>query len=179
MGCPTRPMQGWSGTRVYLILKQLKDWGKDTWFTRLLAPTTPAHFSPQLREELGCRIAHPKLNDMFKCGNGLSDLLDTCSAHKPAPEKIWSFAADAKKWGDHLLSIDSEYNLINYEHYLCCHAWELLQKFGSIGAFSSIVCEALNAVWKDTELHHAPRSGLTSESTYNLVSATTNPARGL
>ena len=36
----------------------------------------------------------------------------------------------------------------NYDHKLYCHAWELLLRYGSIGAFSSQFLEAGNKWWK-------------------------------
>lgn len=183
-----RPMMGWSGDKLRLLMEKLMQ--KGGWFDKLLLHPS----KPTLKVKVTCPSydpscmiteiilvddsKHPYYDRLKKTGQELKSLLDICMKVSPSQGDIDSFKQRATSWGEHLLAIDPTYTLINYEHYLVCHAWELMEKVGSLGVNSSIVCEALNAIWKDTaEPHHTPQSGPTSEPSFNLVCSQSNPAK--
>ena len=97
---------------------------------------------------------HEKYHAQVKRAKLFFALLKTVMKVSPTPQEVWGFRGKALEYAKHMKAAFPEHKVFNYEHFIVCHAWELLEKYGTIGAYSSIVCEACNAVWKDVVLHH-------------------------
>ena len=122
------------------------------------------------------RYEHPKYKAIKTSLVMLSALLKTVMAVAPTAEEVTGFKASATEYAEFMLGNFEGYHFFNYEHVLICHAWEFLEKYGSLGAYSSILCEAFNALWKDFVLHHDARSGDTEEGLLHKMVAKANPA---
>ena len=84
----------------------------------------------------------------------LRHLLKVLFKVEPSKEEIAEFGDRPIEWGTHLLKNWPNYKLKPYDHFIICHAWEWVEKYGGLGKLSSIICEASNADLKDTLLNH-------------------------
>ena len=106
------------------------------------------------------RYEHPKYEAMKTSLVMLCALLRTAMAVTTTEEEVAGFKGSATEYADWMRANFVGYTFFNYEHVLICHAWEFLEKHGTLGAYSSILCEAFNAVW--TSSYTTTREAVTS-----------------
>jgi hypothetical protein len=106
----------------------------------------------------------------------LAEILKVLMKLEPTPSEVSGFRGKAEAYGAYMQEHFPSYSFFNYEHHVICHCWQYLEKFGSLGDVSSIVCEAANALWKEMLLHHSKRSGNNACATLQTLSIRSDPS---
>lgn len=110
--------------------------------------------------------SHPKLNEYLDVHKQLKWLLRVAMKSTDlTDDERYGFRGRAETLAETITREFPDWDFFNYAHMLFCHAYEYIEKYGCLGDASSICCEAMNALWKDTRKNHEPRHGDQGENT--------------
>ena len=126
-----------------------KKWQRDpTGFKHILAPGLPEDEELTAESHLHHTKVSPSAYPMVVSNSKLNELLEVIFDSDPPLEDILSFEEKALAYGNHWLANFPDRPFNHYQHYIICHSAQFLRELGSLGRWSSVVCEAANRFWK-------------------------------
>ena len=136
------PMCGLAGAKTTM-------WQKDpAGFIHIMAPGQPEDEQLKATSNLHHSNVSPSAYPMVVSTFKLNELLQVVFDPEPKLEDILSFEAKALAYGNHWLANFPDRPFNHYQHYLICPSAQFLRELGSLGRWSSVVCEAANRFWK-------------------------------